>query len=461
MPPKSKGKGKRGVKQQKKSSAAESQAEATSKRAAPEADSLGEHRGKGWRSQGLGQAWEQKKGWKNWVLDMALSRAPGARSPAAPRACTLLRGCSRGRIPVGHPPAGTQTPRQPCASAPQLPGGTRPSGRGRTARGSGGGCGSWSGRWSRHGTTRETCTKVRERQEGADTGTPHPGTPPSLPHLSLWPVLLSPTPPRCWPAPLPPLPPACGGCGRAPSCRAEHRGDSPGCSSHGRAASFSARAGAELSRGEKPQPEVCGLRHMQNSVLVFALPRWAERLSVPPTGLPPPRPDTERGHGHCGCTSLQGKSSNPTLPEPPQPQGLGSQLGDLLPVPPIVPFSSPWLPEMSRQYRELQRQTAAHSQRLEAKVNSLQEQLATRLQESQQSHQAATTALAERDRTITQLQGRMSAMEREYEQILHASLDLVLAKLAGARQHWEEQGTAIALQHKQRLQEFGLNPLEM
>ncbi|XP_066837159.1 dynein regulatory complex protein 12 isoform X3 [Anser cygnoides] len=44
MPPKSKGKGKRGVKQQKKSSAAESQAEATSKRAAPEADSLGEHR---------------------------------------------------------------------------------------------------------------------------------------------------------------------------------------------------------------------------------------------------------------------------------------------------------------------------------------------------------------------------------------------------------------------------------
>lgn len=111
---------------------------------------------------------------------------------------------------------------------------------------------------------------------------------------------------------------------------------------------------------------------------------------------------------------------------------------------------------------------------------------ATRLQESQQSHQAATTALAERDRTIAQLQGRMSAMEREYEQILHvsgdifgvappgstvppphrpfshqASLDLVLAKLAGARQHWEEQGTAIALQHKQRLQEFGLNPLEM
>lgn len=60
---------------------------------------------------------------------------------------------------------------------------------------------------------------------------------------------------------------------------------------------------------------------------------------------------------------------------PPRPKGLGSQLGELLPVPPIVPFSSPWLPEMSRQHQELQRQAAAHSQRLEAKVKSLQEEL--------------------------------------------------------------------------------------
>lgn len=112
---------------------------------------------------------------------------------------------------------------------------------------------------------------------------------------------------------------------------------------------------------------------------------------------------------------------------------------------------------------------------------------ASRLQESQRSHEAASKALAERDRTIAQLQGTMRAMESEYEQILHVSgdvfwgrgspgqhrspshrpfsqqdsLDLVLAKLAEARQHWEEQGTAVELQHKQRLQEFGLNPLEM
>ncbi|KAM6191128.1 dynein regulatory complex protein 12 [Sarcoramphus papa] len=117
--------------------------------------------------------------------------------------------------------------------------------------------------------------------------------------------------------------------------------------------------------------------------------------------------------------------------------------------------------EMTRQYQELQKQTAAHSQRLEVKVKSLQEQLATRLRESQQTQETATQALAERDRTIAQLQGRLNAMEREYEKILHGSLDLVLAKTAEASRHWEEVGTTITVEHKERLQEFGLNPLEM
>ncbi|NXO57184.1 CC153 protein, partial [Aramus guarauna] len=117
--------------------------------------------------------------------------------------------------------------------------------------------------------------------------------------------------------------------------------------------------------------------------------------------------------------------------------------------------------EMTRQYQELQKQTAAHSQRLEAKVKSLQEQLATRLRESQQTQEIATQALAERDRTIAQLQGRLDAMEREYEKTLHGSLDLVLAKMAEASQHWEEVGMTITMEHKERLQEFGLNPLEI
>ncbi|NXN76525.1 CC153 protein, partial [Himantopus himantopus] len=117
--------------------------------------------------------------------------------------------------------------------------------------------------------------------------------------------------------------------------------------------------------------------------------------------------------------------------------------------------------EMTRQYQDLQKQTAAHSQCLEVKVKSLQEQLATRLQESQQIQETATQALAEKDKTIAQLQGKLDAMEREYEKILHGSLDLVLAKMAEASQHWEEVGTTIAMEHKEHLQEFGLNPLEI
>ncbi|NXK11627.1 CC153 protein, partial [Herpetotheres cachinnans] len=119
--------------------------------------------------------------------------------------------------------------------------------------------------------------------------------------------------------------------------------------------------------------------------------------------------------------------------------------------------------EMTRQYQELQKQTAAHSQHLEAKVKSLQEQLATRLRESQQSQETASLALAQGDRTIAQLQGRLKAMERAYEKILHVSgdLDLVLAKMAKAMQHREEVGTTIAVEHKERLKEFSLSPLEI
>ncbi|NXH71096.1 CC153 protein, partial [Hydrobates tethys] len=116
--------------------------------------------------------------------------------------------------------------------------------------------------------------------------------------------------------------------------------------------------------------------------------------------------------------------------------------------------------EMTWQYQELQKQTAAHGQRLEAKVKSLQDQLTTRLRESQQTQETATQALAERDRTIAKLQGRLNAMEREYEKILH-DLDLVLAKVAEASQHWEEVGKTITMEHKKHLQEFSLNPLEL
>ncbi|KFV78920.1 Coiled-coil domain-containing protein 153, partial [Struthio camelus australis] len=86
---------------------------------------------------------------------------------------------------------------------------------------------------------------------------------------------------------------------------------------------------------------------------------------------------------------------------------------------------------------------------------------AASLRERQLAQEMAAQALAEKDVTITQLQSRLDTMEMEYEKILHGSLDLVLAKLAGASQYWEEMGTSISLENKERLQEFGLNPLEI
>ncbi|XP_068773098.1 dynein regulatory complex protein 12 isoform X2 [Struthio camelus] len=116
---------------------------------------------------------------------------------------------------------------------------------------------------------------------------------------------------------------------------------------------------------------------------------------------------------------------------------------------------------MARQYQELQEQTASRRRSLEMEVKSLQEQLAASLRERQLTQEMAAQALAEKDVTITQLQSRLDTMEMEYEKILHGSLDLVLAKLAGASQYWEEMGTSISLENKERLQEFGLNPLEI
>ncbi|KFW95070.1 Coiled-coil domain-containing protein 153, partial [Phalacrocorax carbo] len=129
--------------------------------------------------------------------------------------------------------------------------------------------------------------------------------------------------------------------------------------------------------------------------------------------------------------------------------------------------------EMTWQYQQLQKQTEARRQRLKVKVKSLQEHLATRLWESQQLQETATQALAERDRTIAQPQDRLDAMEQEYKKILHmilphhhplshqGSLDLMLAKMAEASLHWEEVGMTIAMEHKECLQEFSLNPLHI
>ncbi|KFP92522.1 Coiled-coil domain-containing protein 153, partial [Apaloderma vittatum] len=123
--------------------------------------------------------------------------------------------------------------------------------------------------------------------------------------------------------------------------------------------------------------------------------------------------------------------------------------------------------EVIWQYQELQKQTAAHSPRAECPLPLFSHHTATRLQESQQTQETANQPPAERDRAIAQLQHWLYTMEWEYEKILHmsgdvaCSLDLVLAQLAGPSQYWEEVATTFAVEHKECLQEFSLNPLDI
>ncbi|XP_067418863.1 dynein regulatory complex protein 12 [Emydura macquarii macquarii] len=117
--------------------------------------------------------------------------------------------------------------------------------------------------------------------------------------------------------------------------------------------------------------------------------------------------------------------------------------------------------EMIRQYQELQRQTETRIQQLETETKQLQQELATCRQDIQQAREDREQLLGEKDQTIVELQGKIDAMETAYEKILHGSLDQILSKLAAAQGCWEKEATALHLEHKERLREFGLNPLEM
>nr|XP_025039730.1 uncharacterized protein LOC102457822 [Pelodiscus sinensis] len=79
--------------------------------------------------------------------------------------------------------------------------------------------------------------------------------------------------------------------------------------------------------------------------------------------------------------------------------------------------------EMIRQHQELQRQTETRMQQLETETKQLQEQLATCHQATQRAQEEGEQLRGEKDRPISELRGRIDAMETEYEKILHGSLD--------------------------------------
>uniref|UniRef100_A0A8C3WW01 Dynein regulatory complex protein 12 n=1 Tax=Catagonus wagneri TaxID=51154 RepID=A0A8C3WW01_9CETA len=85
--------------------------------------------------------------------------------------------------------------------------------------------------------------------------------------------------------------------------------------------------------------------------------------------------------------------------------------------------------EMRRQRRALQEEMETRSRQLEEEVRGLREQLEVCHREAEAAQGEAEQALAERDRTLAQLRAHMADMEAKYEEILHGSLDQLLAKL--------------------------------
>nr|XP_008162740.1 coiled-coil domain-containing protein 153 isoform X2 [Chrysemys picta bellii] len=123
--------------------------------------------------------------------------------------------------------------------------------------------------------------------------------------------------------------------------------------------------------------------------------------------------------------------------------------------------------------RDVARQAKADSEGLKQRLLELERELemsrddkkdiyeATCREDIQQAQVEREQVLGEKDRTIAELQGKINAMETEYEKILHGSLDRVLSKLAAAQGCWKKEATTLHMEQKERLREFGLNPLEI
>ncbi|XP_020918620.1 coiled-coil domain-containing protein 153 isoform X2 [Sus scrofa] len=117
--------------------------------------------------------------------------------------------------------------------------------------------------------------------------------------------------------------------------------------------------------------------------------------------------------------------------------------------------------EMSRQRRALQEEVETRSRQLEEEVRRLREQLEMCQREAEAAQEEAEQALAERDRTLAQLRAHVADMEAKYEEILHGSLDQLLAKLRAIQLQWDGAVLRLHARHKEQLREFGLNPLDL
>ncbi|XP_029428596.1 coiled-coil domain-containing protein 153-like isoform X2 [Rhinatrema bivittatum] len=123
--------------------------------------------------------------------------------------------------------------------------------------------------------------------------------------------------------------------------------------------------------------------------------------------------------------------------------------------------------------RDVARQAEAKGAELKARLLLLEQELqherddkkdiyaGSCQQEMQQLQEENQQILLEKNQAIVELQRTTESIEAEYEKILHATLDNLLSKLTLVKLRWTSQAISIHSDYKQRLQECGLNPLDI
>ncbi|KAL1781669.1 hypothetical protein HispidOSU_008499 [Sigmodon hispidus] len=81
--------------------------------------------------------------------------------------------------------------------------------------------------------------------------------------------------------------------------------------------------------------------------------------------------------------------------------------------------------------------------------------------EAQAAREEAEQALRGRDEALAQLRAHVANMEAKYEELLHGSLDSLLAKLRAVKPQWDAAVLTLHTKHKEQLRQFGLNPLDL
>ncbi|KAE8592330.1 hypothetical protein XENTR_v10018731 [Xenopus tropicalis] len=116
--------------------------------------------------------------------------------------------------------------------------------------------------------------------------------------------------------------------------------------------------------------------------------------------------------------------------------------------------------EMTRQQQALEQQSSASIQALKQEVAELRLQLGESQQELKEVREELEHTKSEKEDQIIHLRREVENMESEYENLLHSCLDHLLSKLNVAELQWKDQALSIHQQHKQMLQDYGLNPLD-